>query len=251
MSANRYFRYSANSKRAVSRFDHQGSVFHLRRDHRIGNQRHVGKLMRELGHGARHVPVRGHHDQRIEIVLARPALGLDGVAEGVERGAVEIDAAGEKFGIERGQPGDFARAGGAVHAADQQPLAALGRQQLDGVGNARGGPGQHHDAVGIAVELHFLARNGQHEPAESAAQQHRAGGAGGHGEKADHSVRDLRACQSIVSRVRLTVCREVIAVTSAISTTWPARRYSRQCRWRTSRTAPRSARPRRSRQTSR
>ena len=141
--------------------------------------------MRELGHGARHVPIRRHHDQRIEIVLARPVLGLERVAEGVERGAVEIDAAREELGIERGQPRDFARPGVAMHAADQQPFAAFGRQQLDGVRDARGGPGQHHDAVGLAVEAHFLARNGQHEPAEPAAQQHGARGARGHGEKAD------------------------------------------------------------------
>jgi hypothetical protein len=148
--------------------------------------------MRELGHGARHMPIRGHHDQRVEIVLARPILGLERVAEGIERGTVEIDAAGEKLGIERGQPRDFARSGVAVHAADQQSLAALGRQQFDGIRNARGGPGQRHDAVGLAVECHFLGRNAQDKPAESGAQQHGARGAGGHGEKAD-DARD--ACQ--------------------------------------------------------
>ena len=95
----------------------------------------------------------------LKLCSMRPAPGLDGVAEGVERGAVEIDAAGEIFGIERRQPRDLAGAGGAVDAGDQQALAALGRQQLDGVGNARGGAGQHHDAVGLAVELHLLGRD--------------------------------------------------------------------------------------------
>src|SRR5664280_94201 len=32
-------------------------VFYFRRDHRKGNQRHIGKLMRELGHGARLTPL--------------------------------------------------------------------------------------------------------------------------------------------------------------------------------------------------
>ena len=132
--------------------------FHLFRYHRIGNQRDIGKLMFDLGHGARHVPVRRHHDQRIEIMLARPALGLERIAESVERRAVEIDAAGEIFGIKRRQPCDLLGAGGAMHAGDQQPLAALGRQQFDGVGNARGGAGQRHDAVGLAVERDFLGR---------------------------------------------------------------------------------------------
>src|SRR5674476_533516 len=79
-------------------------VFYFRRDYRKGNQRHIGKLMRELGHGAWYVPVRGHHDQRVEIVLARPPLGLERIAEGIERGTVEIDAAGEELGIERRAP---------------------------------------------------------------------------------------------------------------------------------------------------
>ena len=168
-SANRYFRYSANSKRAVSRFDHQGSSFTFGEITGKEISVDVGKLMLKFGHRTRHVPVRGHHDQRIEIVLARPALGLERVAEGVERGAIEIDAAGEILGIKRRQPRDFARAGVAMHAGDQQPFAALGRQQFDRVGNARGRPGQHHDAVGLAVERHFLVRNAQDEPAESAS----------------------------------------------------------------------------------
>ena len=45
---------------------------------------------------------------------------------------------------------DLVGCGRAVDAADQQALAAAGRQQLDRVGDARGAAGEHDDAVGIA-----------------------------------------------------------------------------------------------------
>ena len=43
------------------------------RHHRIGHQGHAGKLVRELGHRARHVEVRGDDDQRLEAALRRPS----------------------------------------------------------------------------------------------------------------------------------------------------------------------------------
>ena len=87
-----------------------------------------------------------------------PAPGLDRIAERVER-AVEVDAAAHHAGEFRIEASDFPDRGGAVDAADQQPLAAPGRQQLDRVGDARGAAGQRHDAVGIAVERDLLGRH--------------------------------------------------------------------------------------------
>src|SRR5579872_4285567 len=55
------------------------------RDHRKGNKRQLRSLMLKLDHGARHVPARRYHDQRVEMMFLGPALGLNGIAERVER----------------------------------------------------------------------------------------------------------------------------------------------------------------------
>ena len=47
---------------------------------------------------------------------------------------------------------DLVGCGRAIGAADEQALAAAGRQQLDRVADARGAAGERDDAVGIAVE---------------------------------------------------------------------------------------------------
>ena len=95
----------------------------------------------------------------LKLCCARPAFGFERVAEGIERRTVEVDAAGEILRIKRREARDFACAGGAVHAGDQQPFAVFGGQQFDRVGNARGSAGKHHDAVGLAIERYLVAGN--------------------------------------------------------------------------------------------
>ena len=145
----------------------------------------VRQLMVEFGHRARHVPVRRHDDQRIEIVLARPTFCFERVAEGIERRAVQVDAAGKIFRIKRGEARDFACTCGPVHPGYQQPFAVFGGQQFDRVGNARSRAGKHDDAVGLAIERYLIAGNLGGEPAETACQQQSTGSAGSHRQESD------------------------------------------------------------------
>ncbi len=105
--------------------------------------------------------------------------------------------------------------GRAVHAADQQALAAPGGEQLDRIRDARGAAGEHHDAVGIAVERDLRRRHVPDEPDEAAAEDRHDGE---HGEQ--HGAHEP-AHHSIDLSVRCTVSREVPAVTAATSTTRP------------------------------
>ncbi len=105
-----------------------------------------------------------------------------------------------------------------MDAGDQQPFAAFGRQQFDRVGNAQGGAGQRHDAIGLAFDRHFLLRDLRGKPEEAARQQQTADNRDRHREKADPAD-ETRKHQSIDSSVRLTVWRDVTAVTAAVNVT--------------------------------
>ena len=124
--------------------------------------------MRDLGERARHVIVRRHHDQRAEALAFGPALDLDRVAAGVA-GAIDIDATVHIAGEFRVETGYFGDRGRPVQAADEQALAAPGRQEFERVGDARSAAGQRHDAVGIAMERNFGGRHPADEPHEPAS----------------------------------------------------------------------------------
>ena len=102
-------------------------------DHRERNQQDVRHAVREFDDGARHVVVRRDDDQRAETALLRPAPRFGGVAAGIDRRVVEIDAAGEPRLVVAQRTGDFAGAVRPVHARDQQPLAVAAGKQIDGV----------------------------------------------------------------------------------------------------------------------
>ena len=65
-------------------------------DHGERDQRDIRHRVRHFGDGARHMIVRGHHDQRLEAALMDPAPRLGGIAAGVDGGTVEIDATAEQ-----------------------------------------------------------------------------------------------------------------------------------------------------------
>ena len=125
-----YFRYSEKSRRAVSQIRPPGFVFSFHITGKASGD--VRKLMRELGHGARHVIIRGHDDQRVEILLLRPAPGLEALPNVL---SAERSRSTQQLKILR-----MRASGGrspplvvAVHPGDQQPPAALGGQQFDRV----------------------------------------------------------------------------------------------------------------------
>ena len=247
--------YSERISFAVGPLAHHGSLRSFSRDHRKRHQRDVGHLLLKLRHRARHVIGRRHHDQRGEAAILHPAPRLDRVADGVDRRIVEIDAARHQPLVARRDAGDLGRCRRAMHAADEQALAAPGGEQLDRVRDARGAAGQHHDAVGVAVERDFLARHMPDEPHEAAACDQR-GGRTSHKQqtraspaqsasgrparwvasvrRSDHAHIPARIIapnalarrfavlpHSIAFRVRWTVRREVPAVTAATSITRP------------------------------
>ena len=113
--------------------------------------------MRQFDDRPRHVVIRCHHDQRLEAALAHPAPGLRRVAAGIDRGAVEIDAAAQQRLVVGQRTRNIAGGVGRVHAGNQQPLAEACGQQFHRVRDPRGAAGQHHDAVGVAFGLHFGA----------------------------------------------------------------------------------------------
>ena len=74
----------------------------------------------KLGQRARHVIVRGDHDDRMIVMLRHPLARLGGVVDGVARFLVDIDAAGEELVALAGELLQRLRRGGAVDAGDQQ-----------------------------------------------------------------------------------------------------------------------------------
>ena len=107
-SAATYLAYSDSSSRSVAPLVHHGSSRHLSPTTANGISVDIRHRMRQFDDGARHVVVRGHHDQRLEAALARPAPGLRGIAAGVDGGAVEIDAAAQQRLVVRQRAGNVA-----------------------------------------------------------------------------------------------------------------------------------------------
>src|SRR5208282_3265256 len=133
-------------------------------DDRKRDQRDVWKLVRDLGAGPRHVVGGRDDDKRAEAAIDDPAACLYGVAERVDRGIVEVDAAGEQTVVTDDLPRDIGGRRSGVDAGDEQALAATGRQQLEPVSDAGGTAGQNDNAVGAAIEHDLLARQ---QPEES------------------------------------------------------------------------------------
>ena len=104
-------------------------------------------------------------------VLERPAPRLDRIAERVERGIIEVDAAGQQAAVIDGLAGDVGGRGAGIDAGDEQALAAAGGEQFERVGDARRAAGQHHDAVGVAIERDFLVRQQPDEAGEAEHQR--------------------------------------------------------------------------------
>ena len=200
--AKRYLRYSDSTSLVVSPFDHHGSM--RRRSDTTGNgiEGGVGKLMGELGQRARHVVRRGHDDERLETVVDRPAPRLDRIAQRIERRIVEIDAAVQQAAVVDGLAGDVAGRRAGIDAGDEQALAAAGGEQFERVGDARGAAGQHHDAVGVAIERDFLARQQPDETGEAERERQHAenGELDGHRRDAPPSDGGLKARHRSSSR---------------------------------------------------
>ncbi len=104
--------------------------------------------MRQFDDRPRHMVVRRHHDQRLETAFVRPASRLGRIAAGVDRGAVEIDAAAHERLVVGQGTGNVAGCAGRMHAGDQQALAVTVGQQFHRVGHPRRAAREHDDAVG-------------------------------------------------------------------------------------------------------
>ena len=129
-------RVGARRKRDCSRLRRQGveahahlreKVFEIFRQHQSGgrtirpprldaqaigndrerNQRDIRKLMRDLGERPRHVVGGGDDDERAKAAIDGPAACLHRIAEGVDRGIVEVDAAAPAGGRNRRPDGRY------------------------------------------------------------------------------------------------------------------------------------------------
>ena len=139
--------YSENSTRAVEGLCHHSCGIDGGGD-RIGDLLQIRQGVVQFHEGARHVVVRGHHDERVEMVRLGPAPGLDGVADGVAGPVIQVHAAIEEAALARIEPGDLVAAGVLVDAGDQQALGIALRQKVDGVADPLRAAGHRHDAVG-------------------------------------------------------------------------------------------------------
>ena len=89
--------------------------------------------MGKLGERARHVVGGGYDHERMKTALDRPAPRLHGIAERVDGGIIEIDATVEELVVTRCLVGDIGDGRAGIDPADQEPFAAAGRKQLQGV----------------------------------------------------------------------------------------------------------------------
>ena len=110
---------------AVALLDHQRSARSRSVTTGKGSSATSGSWCAISASGARHMIVRGDHDQRTETAAFGPALGLDRISERIER-AVEIDAATHQRSNSGVEARDFVGVGRPVGAADQQAPAAPG-----------------------------------------------------------------------------------------------------------------------------
>jgi len=132
-----------------------------------------------LEQAAWHVVVVGDDDDAAIGVVLDPFGAFLGVADGVERGAVDIDAAGEEPLVAAHRRLQLALGGRRMDAADQQPFALAGRQQVHRGVEARLPAGEHDDGIGLGrVERGGHVADLVGEPAEAAGEK-RQGGQGG------------------------------------------------------------------------
>ena len=149
-------RYTSDTPRTgavpVAGFDHQVSTRTCSDDHRIGHQRHAGKLMRQLRHGARHVVVRGDDDQRPEASVASPSAAFRWHCRWCwwrERSRSTQQANQRWYsGISRAIS---LRAGAGLTPviSRRRPRPAASSSSASSMRNAAAG--QHDDAVGVSV----------------------------------------------------------------------------------------------------
>jgi hypothetical protein len=112
----------------------------------------------------------------MKTVLERPLPGPHRIAQCVDRRIIEIDATGQQAIVVYHLTGDVACRGAGINAGDQKPLGASGSEQCKRVGNARVAAGQHHDTVGVAIELDLLVGELPDEIGEAAYKQDRGKG---------------------------------------------------------------------------
>ena len=136
--AKTYFRYSETSSLAVAPLDHHGSALPVG-DDRKRHERDVRQLVRDLGQRARHVVVRRHHDQRTEAAASaqrRVSIALPSVLSARSKSTQQRTIAANS-GLRREISRDVVA---RLAAADEQALAAPGRQQLDRVATREAPP---------------------------------------------------------------------------------------------------------------
>ena len=154
------------------RLGQPAAVVELGVDDRIGLQLASAQQPAHLQQAARHVIVVGDQDHAAIGVALHPFGALLGVADRVERGAVDVDAAGKQRRVAAGRE---LRAGGAagrrMDAADQQALALAGLEQVEGRIEPRLAAGQHDDRVGLVrIGRRAQAADMHGEPAETAGE---------------------------------------------------------------------------------
>ena len=133
-----------------ARLGQPGTVAELGVDDRVGAQLGTVEQAAHLEQGAGHVIVVGHQNDGAIGVARHPFGAFLGIADGVERGAVDVDAAIEQAALAAGHGAKRVAARPRVDAADQQPLALAGLQQVECGIDARLAAGQHDDGVGRA-----------------------------------------------------------------------------------------------------
>ena len=131
------------------------------------------KLMADLGHRARHVVVRRHHDQRAEAALLAPSAGSRSALPSVlsERSKSTQQRTTRRI---RGLRREISlRVGRAVDAADEQPLAAPGRQELDRIVMREAPPVSTTMPSALRSSTTSSAGSRPDEPEEAERQQQR------------------------------------------------------------------------------
>jgi hypothetical protein len=133
--------------------------------------------MRNFRKRARHMVARRDNHQRMEAVVARPPPRLDGIADGVDRRVIDVDAACEQRFVARHQTRQCVGVGPAVDAGDEQPLAAAGSELLNRLPDAFGAAGERYDGFGSATGGRLLAHE-RSVPDKSGRQRDEAGHGG-------------------------------------------------------------------------
>ena len=192
--------YSATSSRAAAPLAHHGSSRHFSPITGNGISSDVGHGVRQLDDGARHVIVRGHDDQRAKAALLRPAPRFGGIAAGVDRRVVEIDAAGEQRFVVAAASARFRRHRST--SARRRSAAAgrshwrAGRRRRTRATSRRSGPRCHPPACFGGASSDSVAARNQTNPPTIRRHDAQARAAG----SARPAQRAARSCRCLVDR---------------------------------------------------